>query len=97
MEHVSVRRLGGPLTSPFQAEHPPILEDKYLPDAQASVVRAFVGLIYEEKGLGSAAAFINAHFISRHVNLESLLKFEQPQKVLENTVIPFGLTKPVPR
>ncbi|BEJ15634.1 hypothetical protein CspHIS471_0502390 [Cutaneotrichosporon sp. HIS471] len=52
----------------------------------ASVVRAFVGLIYQEQGLHAAREFVHAHFMSRHVDLTHLFKIRKPKHVLSNVV-----------
>lgn len=49
------------------------------------------------QGFAAAATFINGHFISRQVDLPSLLKFEQPYKVLKSSVLRYGLSLPVGR
>jgi large subunit ribosomal protein L44 len=52
----------------------------------ASVVRAFIGLIYQEQGLHAARDFVHAHFMSRHVDLTHLFKIRKPKHVLSNVV-----------
>ncbi|KLT38720.1 ribonuclease III [Cutaneotrichosporon oleaginosum] len=52
----------------------------------ASVVRAFVGLIYQEQGMHAARDFVHAHFMSRHVDLTHLFKIRKPKHVLSNVV-----------
>jgi hypothetical protein len=49
------------------------------------------------QGFAAAATFISGHFISRQVDLPSLLKFEQPFKVLKSSVLRYGLPLPVGR
>ncbi|ORX34287.1 ribonuclease III domain-containing protein [Kockovaella imperatae] len=55
-------------------------------DVVASVMRAFVGLIYEQKGLHDAREFVHAHFFSRHLDLTTLFNFRNPKLVLAAVV-----------
>lgn len=55
-------------------------------DCLASVVRAFVGLIYQEQGIAAARQFVHAHFLSRHVDMANLFNFRNPKYVLSGVV-----------
>ncbi|OXG90535.1 hypothetical protein C345_01691 [Cryptococcus neoformans A2-102-5] len=55
-------------------------------DVVASAVRAFVGLIYQEQGIHAARAFTHAHFLSRALDLPSLITPINPMQVLSSVV-----------
>ncbi|CED83435.1 Ribonuclease III domain proteins [Phaffia rhodozyma] len=71
-------------------------KDYYL-EAITSAVNAMIAVVYEKKGLPAAAAFVNAHFISRSVDIGSFLKFANPKAVLSDIVVKYGLEPPVAR
>ncbi|GHJ88166.1 hypothetical protein NliqN6_4568 [Naganishia liquefaciens] len=48
----------------------------------ARSVRALVALVYQEKGIAAARKFVHAHFMSRHVDVASVLSFRHPKHVL---------------
>ncbi|KAJ9106437.1 hypothetical protein QFC21_001583 [Naganishia friedmannii] len=48
----------------------------------ARSVRSFVGLVYQEKGITAARQFVHAHFLSRHVDVTSLINVRAPKHVL---------------
>ncbi|ADV21257.1 hypothetical protein CNC05030 [Cryptococcus gattii WM276] len=55
-------------------------------DVVASAVRAFVGLIYQEQGIHAARAFTHAHFLSRALDLSSLITPTNPMQTLSSVV-----------
>ncbi|XAO23413.1 hypothetical protein I312_102191 [Cryptococcus bacillisporus CA1280] len=55
-------------------------------DVVASAVRAFVGLIYQEQGIHAARAFTHAHFLSRALDLSSLITPVNPMQTLSSVV-----------
>ncbi|TXT13197.1 hypothetical protein VHUM_01598 [Vanrija humicola] len=56
------------------------------PEAVASVVRALVGLIYQEQGIHAAREFVHAHFLSRHVDMSTVMNIRHPKHVLSTVV-----------
>ncbi|KAI9635143.1 ribonuclease III domain-containing protein [Dioszegia hungarica] len=52
----------------------------------AGVVKAFVGLIYQEQGMTAARQFTHAHFLSRYLDMTSLFNFTNPKHVLSRAV-----------
>ena len=71
-------------------------------DVVASSIRAFVGLIFQERvsaqqggmsieltlaqGIHAARTFVHAHFLSRHLDLPSLFNFTNPKYILSSVV-----------
>ncbi|EIW72611.1 hypothetical protein TREMEDRAFT_70764 [Tremella mesenterica DSM 1558] len=55
-------------------------------DVVADTVRAFVGLIYQEKGIHSAREFVHAHFLSRHLDMTTVFTFKHPKHMLASVV-----------
>ncbi|RSH83577.1 uncharacterized protein EHS24_007265 [Apiotrichum porosum] len=52
----------------------------------SSVVRALVGLVYQEAGIHAARDFVTAHFMSRHVDLTAIFSITKPKHVLSSAV-----------
>jgi large subunit ribosomal protein L44 len=67
------------------------------PDALASIPRALTALIYHHRSIITARKFVHAFFLSRDVDLRSLIKFRDPKLALSNTVDKFGRERPVSR
>ncbi|WVQ71226.1 hypothetical protein IAR50_000751 [Cryptococcus sp. DSM 104548] len=55
-------------------------------DVVASAVRSFIGLIYQEEGIHTARTFVHAHFLSRALDLTSLINLSNPLHVLSSVV-----------
>ncbi|WVQ85540.1 hypothetical protein IAT38_007706 [Cryptococcus sp. DSM 104549] len=55
-------------------------------DVVASAVRAFIGLIYEEQGIHAARSFAHAHFLSRSMDLATVVRIKQPMQILSSVV-----------
>jgi large subunit ribosomal protein L44 len=70
-------------------------ELKYLAIGEA--VRALVGLVYERQGLPAATALVKRHFASRSLDFDGLVKLLDPLRALRETVVRFGLERPVAR
>lgn len=66
-------------------------------DALASVPRAITALIYQHRSLPSARQFVHSYFLSRQIDLQSMIKFVDPKKALLEMVQKFGREKPVSR
>ncbi|KXN86632.1 54S ribosomal protein L3, mitochondrial [Leucoagaricus sp. SymC.cos] len=66
-------------------------------DALASIPRAITGLIYQRRSLPSARQFVHSYFLSRQIDLQSMIKFVDPKKALLEMVQKFGREKPVSR
>ncbi|KZT56954.1 hypothetical protein CALCODRAFT_524158 [Calocera cornea HHB12733] len=66
-------------------------------DALMTIPRALVGLIYQLNSVGEARKFAEAFFLSRQVDLRTLLKFVNPKLSLVDVLIKFGWDKPVTR
>lgn len=66
-------------------------------DALASVPRAITGLLYQQRSLLSARQFVHSYFLSRHVDLQGMLKFVDPKDSLLEMVRKFGRERPVSR
>ncbi|TIA87531.1 hypothetical protein E3P99_03113 [Wallemia hederae] len=59
-------------------------------DAMASVTKSIVGLLLKKGGVEKAHHFVKAFFLSRNLDLRSLLKFENPVTVISQTAAKFG-------
>ncbi|KAF9453517.1 60S ribosomal protein L3 [Macrolepiota fuliginosa MF-IS2] len=66
-------------------------------DALASVPRAITALIYQHRSLPSARQFVHSYFLTRKIDIQSMLKFVDPKKALLEMVHKFGREKPVSR
>ncbi|KAM0787288.1 hypothetical protein ACM66B_006521 [Microbotryomycetes sp. NB124-2] len=89
----------------------PFKDAVLLEDALASVARAIVGAIYQTHGLAATRAFVHAHFLNRLLtspsstlasalaaqDVQPLLKFTNPTKVLSDTCLKHGQARPVHR
>ncbi|EPS94577.1 hypothetical protein FOMPIDRAFT_1153101 [Fomitopsis schrenkii] len=64
------------------------------PDALSSVPRALTGLVYKNRSLLSARKFAQRYFLSREVDLRSMIKFRDPRLALMYTVRKFGRELP---
>ncbi|KAF9359440.1 hypothetical protein BGX26_012340 [Mortierella sp. AD094] len=64
---------------------------------KASVVRAVVGALYADQGPIKAREFIHAHFLSRELDLASLLQLEEPKRYLSYLMKRLGRESPVAR
>lgn len=59
-------------------------------DAMASISKSIVGLVLKHGGVEKASYFANAFFLSRTLDLRSLLKFENPVTIISQTAAKFG-------
>ncbi|TCD60652.1 hypothetical protein EIP91_009739 [Steccherinum ochraceum] len=66
-------------------------------DAMASIPRALTAAIYQQHSLLSARKFAHKFFLSREVDLRSMIKFRDPKLALRETVAKFGRERPVSR
>ncbi|TFY73580.1 hypothetical protein EWM64_g10432, partial [Hericium alpestre] len=66
-------------------------------DALSSIPRALTALVYQHRSLPTARTFAQSFFLSREVDLRSMLKFRDPKLSLIETVAKFGREKPVSR
>ncbi|EAU90353.1 60S ribosomal protein L3 [Coprinopsis cinerea okayama7 len=66
-------------------------------DALASIPRAMTALIYKKHSLPSARQFVHSYFLSRQVDIRSMLKFLDPKKALKELVHKFGREPPKSR
>ncbi|KAF8216347.1 ribonuclease III domain-containing protein [Mycena galopus ATCC 62051] len=81
---------------------PPNLTMNYQPplqrsDALASIPRALTALIYQHRSLPSARQFVHSYFLSREVDIRSMIKFVDPKKALKEMVAKFGREPPKSR
>ncbi|KAJ7245126.1 ribonuclease III domain-containing protein [Mycena haematopus] len=81
---------------------PPNLTMSYQPplqrsDALASIPRALTALIYQHRSLPSARQFVHSFFLSREVDIRSMIKFVDPKKALKEMVAKFGREAPKSR
>ncbi|KZT65624.1 ribonuclease III [Daedalea quercina L-15889] len=67
------------------------------PDALGSVPRALTGLVYKNRSLLSARKFVQRFFLSREIDLRSMIKFRDPRQALMYTVQKFGREPPKSR
>jgi len=79
--------------APSNGAKPPVLHD----DALATVPRALTALVYTQRSLPIARKFTHAFFLSRTVDLRSLIKFRDPKLALSITVDKFGRERPISR
>ncbi|EPQ25959.1 uncharacterized protein PFL1_06415 [Pseudozyma flocculosa PF-1] len=66
-------------------------------DVSADAMRALVAVIFQELGLSAARHFITTHFLSRNLDLASLLKFADPKRALSATCAKHGREAPQSR
>ena len=78
---------------PRRKSTPGILYD----DALASIPRSLTGLIYQKRSLPSARQFVHAYFLSRQVDIRSMLKFVEPKRALLEMVKKYNREPPKSR
>ncbi|GLB41897.1 putative double-stranded RNA binding motif containing protein [Lyophyllum shimeji] len=66
-------------------------------DALASIPRSITALIYQKRSLPSARQFVHSYFLSREVDLRSMIKFRDPKKALLEMVDKFERERPKSR
>ncbi|THH12984.1 hypothetical protein EW146_g7189 [Bondarzewia mesenterica] len=66
-------------------------------DALGSIPRALTALIYQQRSLPTARSFVHSFFLSRDIDIRSMIKFRDPKVNLVETVAKFGREKPVSR
>lgn len=66
-------------------------------EALSSVARALIALVYQERSMEAAKKFAHDYFLSRDVDLRTMIKLTNPKKALALTVEKFGREKPVSR
>ena len=66
-------------------------------DALASIPRSLTGLIYQKCSLPSAKQFVHAYFLSRQVDIRSMLKFVEPKRALLEMVRKYNRESPKSR
>ncbi|KAK0553329.1 54S ribosomal protein L3 mitochondrial [Tilletia horrida] len=66
-------------------------------DVFASVMRALVGVIYQELGVSAARHFVSSHFLTRLVDLPNMIKSDDPKRVLSETLGKYKLAPPQSR
>ncbi|EGN96600.1 hypothetical protein SERLA73DRAFT_93122 [Serpula lacrymans var. lacrymans S7.3] len=66
-------------------------------DALASIPRALTAMVYQERSLSSARKFAQSFFLSRDVDLRSMIKFRDPKRALTETVVKFNRDRPKSR
>jgi len=66
-------------------------------DAMTSIPRALTAAVYQQHSLLSARKFVHKFFLSREVDLRSMIKFRDPKLALRETVAKFGRERPVSR
>ncbi|KAJ9479504.1 54S ribosomal protein L3, mitochondrial [Pseudozyma hubeiensis] len=66
-------------------------------DVSADAMRAIIAVIFQEQGLSSARSFVTSHFLTRGLNLASLLKFIDPKHALSSTCAKYGKQPPQSR
>ncbi|KAJ7767420.1 ribonuclease III domain-containing protein [Mycena maculata] len=81
---------------------PPIQSATYQPplqrsDALASIPRALTALVYQHRSLPSARQFVHSFFLSRDVDIRSMIKFVDPKKALKEMVAKFQRDPPKSR
>jgi large subunit ribosomal protein L44 len=63
----------------------------------ARVFRALVGGIYHQFGSRAARKFIHEYILSRKIDVESLLKLQQPKRILSALMKRKGMEQPISR
>ncbi|KAF7308643.1 60S ribosomal protein L3 [Mycena chlorophos] len=66
-------------------------------DALASITRSLVALVYQHRSLPSARQFVHSYFLSREVDIRSMIKFVDPKKALKEMVAKFQREPPKSR
>ncbi|KAJ7066748.1 ribonuclease III domain-containing protein [Mycena amicta] len=66
-------------------------------DALASIPRSLVALVYQHRSLPSARQFVHSYFLSREVEIRSMIKFVDPKKALKEMVAKFHREPPKSR
>ncbi|KAI0091705.1 60S ribosomal protein L3 [Irpex rosettiformis] len=79
--------------TPNTPTHPAVLHS----DVLSSVPRALTALVYQHSSLHAARRFAQKFFLSRDVDLRSMIKFRDPKLALKITVEKFGRERPVSR
>lgn len=64
-------------------------------DVAAQSMRALVAVLFQELGMAATRGFVHSQFLSRRLDLASLLKFRDPKRVLSTTCKKYG--KPAPQ
>jgi len=59
-------------------------------DALALIPRAITALVYEGKSLQSTRKFVQSFFLSRQIDLRSMIKFRDPKRALIETMAKFS-------
>ncbi|KAJ6591705.1 ribonuclease III domain-containing protein [Mycena vulgaris] len=81
---------------------PPPPSDTWQPplqrsDALASIPRSLTALVYQHRSLPSARQFVHSYFLSREVDIRSMIKFVNPKKALKEMVDKFQRDPPKSR
>ena len=63
----------------------------------SSVPRALTALVYQHHSMAAARNFARKFFLSREIDLRSMIKFRDPKLALQETVAKFGRERPVSR
>ncbi|GBE86581.1 60S ribosomal protein L3 [Sparassis latifolia] len=86
-----------PLLRWHRTSNTPLRPGVLHPDALSSIPRALTALVYQNRSLLSARKFAHKFFLSREVDLRSMIKFRDPKQALLETVAKFGRERPVSR
>ncbi|KAK2040822.1 54S ribosomal protein L3 [Colletotrichum somersetense] len=81
-------------------QDPAVAREQYMKlrnNAHAALVRAVVGAVYAHAGRDAARAFVDAHVLSRRVDLEKLFSFRLPTRELAMLCAREGFEAPVAR
>ena len=63
----------------------------------ASIPRSLTALIYQERSLLEARKFVHIYFLSRQIDMKSMLKFRNPKTTLIELTKKFGRELPKSR
>ncbi|KAK7458904.1 54S ribosomal protein L3 mitochondrial [Stygiomarasmius scandens] len=66
-------------------------------DALASIPRSLTALVYQRRSLPSARQFVQSYFLSREVDIRSMIKFADPKKALLEMINKLQREKPKSR
>ncbi|KZT10070.1 60S ribosomal protein L3 [Laetiporus sulphureus 93-53] len=66
-------------------------------EALSSIPRALTALVHQHRSVHSAREFVETFFLSRDVDLRSMIKFSDPKLALVETVAKFGRERPISR
>ncbi|KZT43095.1 ribonuclease III [Sistotremastrum suecicum HHB10207 ss-3] len=92
------RSIGAPALLRWRRSHATLKQPAVmLDDALASVSRSLVAVLYRERSISAARAFVNSMFLSRELDLRNLIKFRDPKMALRETVEKFGREPPKSR